>query len=95
MTAEKNQEQAVPAHDRKVGRTIRLTPELNDRLVALAEHLGVSVNAYMSTELGKAIARDEITYHLRKNTNDMTELLQAMMLSMGDLQQEIDDKKKG
>lgn len=94
MPDEKNQEQHIPAHDRKVGRTIRFTPELNDRLVALAEHLGVSVNAYMSTELGKAIARDELTYHLRRQTNDMAELLQSMVASMADVQQEIDKAKK-
>lgn len=90
-THEKDQ---TPTHDRKVGRTLRLTPDINDRLIALCDHLGVTVNAYMSNELGKAIARDELTYNLRKNTNDMAELVKIMMASMGDLQAHLDEPKE-
>lgn len=94
MSDKENQEPHIPAHDRKIGRTIRLTPEVNERLMALCEHLGVSVNAYMTTEIGKAIARDELTYHLRRQTNDMADLIQSMVISMADVQQEIDKAKK-
>ena len=44
----------------RIGRTVRLTPDINSRLLALCEHLGTNPNAYLVTEIGKAIARDEI-----------------------------------
>ena len=53
----------------KYARTVKLEMHLNDRLVALCEHLGVNVNAYLIAEIGKAVSRDEVAFNA-KNAND-------------------------
>ena len=39
----------------KVGRTLRLEPDLNDRLISLCAHLGVNPNSYLLNKVGEAI----------------------------------------
>ena len=46
----------------KITRTVRLTPEVDAKLVRLAEELGTSVNAYLNVEMGKAINRDFLAF---------------------------------
>lgn len=55
---------------RKV-RSIRLTVGMDDRLVALCKHLGTNPNSYMLNELGKCVARDELTFKLHENQTEM------------------------
>ena len=62
----------------KVGRTVKLEHEMNNRLIALCEHLGVNPNAYLLNEIGKAVSRDEVAYKASKQTADMTNLLEAL-----------------
>ena len=59
----------------KVGRTVRLEPDVNARLIALCEHLGVNVNAYLVGEIGKAISRDEVSYRVANHTDNTKEML--------------------
>jgi predicted DNA-binding protein len=66
----------------KVGRTVRLSPDINHRLVALCAHLGVNPNAYLVGEIGKAVARDELTYRLTSQTNDFFRSIQDGMAAM-------------
>lgn len=63
---------------KKKGRTIRLTPEVDGRLVALCAHLGVNPNAYMLAEVGKAVARDEVSYASKMRMNSLMDGLEAM-----------------
>ena len=72
----------------KVGRTVRLEPDMNDRLVALCEHLGVNVNAYLVGEIGKAVSRDEVAYKASQHTSDMAQLLGGMMSELRDATKE-------
>ena len=48
----------------KITRTVRLTPEVDAKLVRLAEELGTSVNAYLNVEMGKAINRDFLSFQV-------------------------------
>jgi len=48
----------------KVTRTVRLTPEVDAKLVRLAAELGTSVNAYLNVEMGKAINRDFLAFQV-------------------------------
>ena len=48
----------------KITRTVRLTPEVDAKLVRLAEELGTSVNAYLNVEMGKAINRDFLAFQV-------------------------------
>jgi predicted DNA-binding protein len=66
----------------KVGRTVRLSPDINHRLVALCAHLGVNPNAYLVGEIGKSVARDELTYRLTSQTNDFFRSIQDGMAAM-------------
>lgn len=53
------------AHSDKVGRTVRLSSDINQRLLDLCDHLGVNPNAYLVAEIGKAVARDEVTFRAK------------------------------
>jgi hypothetical protein len=48
----------------KVTRTVRLTPEVDAKLLRLTEELGTSVNAYLNVEMGKAINRDFLAFQV-------------------------------
>lgn len=61
---------SMEAKKEKVARSLKLEPNLNDRIVALCAHLGVNVNAYVLNEIGKAVSRDEITFLLVDNQKD-------------------------
>jgi hypothetical protein len=63
----------------KVGRTVRLSPEINQRLVELCAHLGVNPNAYLVGEIGKAVSRDEISFRASRNSDDMLRLVEKAM----------------
>jgi predicted DNA-binding protein len=63
----------------KHARTIRLTPDIYDRLNALCDHLGVTPNAYIIQAIGKAISQDEMAFKIQQNQNDMFAKLALMM----------------
>ena len=54
----------------KITRTVRLTPEVDAKLVRLAEELGTSVNAYLNVEMGKAINRDFLAFQVADRQGD-------------------------
>lgn len=59
----------------KVGRTVKLESDINDRLLSLCAHLGVNPNSYLVNKIGEAISRDEVSYIASRNaTNQQTEL---------------------
>lgn len=64
---------------KKKGRTIRLTPDMDIRLVALCAHLGVNPNSYMIAEVGKAVARDEVSFTSKERVNAVMNDLQALV----------------
>lgn len=67
----------------KIGRTVRLEPNVNERLIALCEHLGVNVNAYLVGEIGKAISRDEVSYRVSNHTLDSQKMLSEFLSAIG------------
>lgn len=69
----------IVASVKKKGRTIRLTPEVDSRLVALCAHLGVNPNSYMLAEVGKAVARDEVSYASKMRMNSVMDSLESMV----------------
>ena len=66
----------------KHARTIRLTPEIHERLTSLCEHFGITANAYITQAIGKSIAQDEIAFNLKKNQQAMFESLPHIMKQM-------------
>jgi len=59
------------ASDSKITRTIRLTPDVDSRLIALCEHYGISIHNYLTNEIGKAVSRDEVALR-SKQSADLT-----------------------
>ena len=59
----------------KIGRTVRLESNVNERLIALCDHLGVNVNAYLVGEIGKAISRDEVSFRVADHSDQSKEML--------------------
>jgi hypothetical protein len=66
------------SESKRVGRTIRLTPEVNERLIVLCDHLGTNPNAYLVAEIGKAISRDELSFRVGLHTAEMLNLLKGL-----------------
>ena len=63
----------------KITRTVRLTPDINQRLIELCEHIGTNPNAYLISEIGKAISRDEVAFRSQKNSADLYSLMIPLM----------------
>lgn len=63
----------------KIGRTVRLSSDINQRLLDLCDHLGVNPNAYLVGEIGKAVARDELSFRAQKQNADLFRQLGQMI----------------
>lgn len=62
-----------------VGRTIRLSTDVMARLQAVCEHLGVTVGAYLTQEIGRAVARDEVSLMAKQSKDNTLELLSRFL----------------
>ena len=62
-----------------VTRSIRLTPEVLARLQAVCEHLGVTVGSYITQEVGRAVARDEVSLLAKQSKDSSLEMLARMI----------------
>ena len=62
-----------------VTRTIRLTPEVLARLQAVCEHLGVTVGSYITQEVGRAVARDEVSLLAKQSKVSSLEMLARIL----------------
>lgn len=62
-----------------VGRTIRLSTDVMARLQAVCEHLGVTVGAYLTQEIGRAVARDEVSLMAKQSKDNSLELLSRFL----------------
>lgn len=60
---------------KKVGRTVNLDPDLNDRLISLCSHLGVNPNSYLLNEIGKAVSRDEVSFFASRHADNSSSVL--------------------
>lgn len=72
-------------------RSVRLTTSVNDRLIALCDHLGVTPNSYLVGVIGKAVATDEMAFLAKSNSNDMVKLLEGFVTTTT---QQIEDHKE-
>ena len=70
------------ASDTKITRTIRLTPDVDARLGALCEHFGISIHNYLTNEIGKAVARDEIALKAKQSQSDALQQMMAQFALM-------------
>ena len=64
---------------KKITKTIRLNHDVYQRLVALCDHLGTNPNAYLISEIGKCISRDELTFNVNKHSSDVYSSLMPML----------------
>jgi predicted DNA-binding protein len=71
----------------KFQRSIKLDSKLNDRLVSLCEHLGVNVNSYLLNEIGKAVARDEVSLKATEHTENSNQMLADFFQMISGLEQ--------
>lgn len=58
--------------------TIRLTPEVLERLDRITEHLGVNRSSYMTQAVGERLSRDEQSFSVKKLSSDMGEDMKRM-----------------
>lgn len=58
-----------------VGRTIRLSTDVLGRLQAVCDHLGVTVGAYLTQEVGRSVARDEVSLMAKHAKDSSLEIL--------------------
>lgn len=68
---------------KRIARSVRLTPDVTRRLTDLCTHLGVNPNAYLVAEIGKAVARDELTYRVTSQAEEFFKSVQADLAGMG------------
>ena len=64
---------------RSLTRSIRLTPEVMARLQAVCDHLGVTASAYMTAEIGRAVARDEVALQAKRTSDNGLEMLARVL----------------
>lgn len=72
MSLENEEQQSTRS---TVGRTIRLSTDVMARLQAVCDHLGVTVGAYLTQEVGRAVARDEVSLMAKQSKDNTLELL--------------------
>lgn len=69
----------------KVGRTVKLESDINDRLLSLCEHLGVNPNSYLVNKIGEAISKDEVSYiasrHVSNQNKELVKFFEALAKS--------------
>lgn len=75
----------------KVSRSFRLEPHVDEKLLKLTQMLGVSIHAYIVTELGKAINRDYLAFQLQDTQKDA---LDQMVKLFGSVVQENQDSEQ-
>lgn len=75
----------------KVSRSFRLEPHVDEKLLKLTQMLGVSIHAYIVTELGKAINRDYLAFQLQDTQKDA---LDQMVKLFGSAVQENQDSEQ-
>lgn len=76
MSLENEEQQSTRS---TVGRTIRLSTDVMARLQAVCEHLGVTVGAYLTQEIGRAVARDEVSLMAKQSKDNTLELLSRFL----------------
>lgn len=76
MSVENEEQQSTRS---TVGRTIRLSTDVMARLQAVCEHLGVTVGAYLTQEIGRAVARDEVSLMAKQSQANSLELLSRFL----------------
>jgi len=59
-------------------RSVRLTPDMLTRLNAVCEHLGVTVGAYLTQEIGRAVSRDEVSLLAKQSKDNSLEILSRL-----------------
>ena len=72
MSVENEEQQSTRS---TVGRSIRLSTDVMTRLQAVCDHLGVTVGAYLTQEVGRAVARDEVSLMAKQSKDNSLELL--------------------
>lgn len=76
MSLENEEQQAARS---TVGRSIRLSTDVMTRLQAVCDHLGVTVGAYLTQEVGRAVARDEVSLMAKQTQDNSLELLSRFL----------------
>lgn len=82
---------SVEEKEGRHARSVRLTTSVNDRLIALCDHLGVTPNSYLVGVIGKAVATDEMAFLAKTNQSDMVKILEGFVSSASN---EIVDNKE-
>lgn len=72
----------MSSNEKRIARSVRLTPDVTRRLTDLCDHLGVNANAYLVAEIGKAVARDEVIFKVLSQSDDFFKTIQAGLSDM-------------
>lgn len=71
---EHEQDDAQPART-TIARTVRLSSDVMARLQVVCDRLGVTVGAYLTHEIGRAVVRDEATMQAQDAKDKSVEML--------------------
>lgn len=77
MSEQHEEQQEQPKRSTET-RSVRLTPEMLVRLNAVCDHLGVTVGAYLTQEIGRAVSRDEMSLLAKQSKDNSLEMLARM-----------------
>lgn len=75
---------------RKV-RNVKLTMDMDSRLVALCKHLGTNPNSYLVNIVGKAVSQDELQYRAQLNQSEMLQAVLSLAATAQDNMESDDD----
>jgi len=86
----------------KIARTIRLDPEVDERLQAVCKRLGVTMNSFLISAVGECIVKHEAQMRIESGVVDvMREAISAMLSAASvspeqalQLQAEIEEESK-
>lgn len=62
-----------------IARTVRLSVDVMARIQAVADHLGVSVGAYLTQAIGASLSRDEMSLKPKQTQDEILLMIARMM----------------
>lgn len=78
MSEQYEEQQEQPKRSTET-RSVRLTPDMLARLNAVCDHLGVTVGSYITQEIGRAVARDEVSLLAKQSKDNSLEMLARIL----------------
>jgi hypothetical protein len=76
-------------------RSMRLTHDINQKLEEVCEAFGTNVNAYLVSEIGKAVVRDYQTINIQSNSDKAFEAISALFAGISSENEKLKELSNG